>query len=130
MKSYLYFSWKELKAQKVTALLILIAVVLSTVMTTVIGQAIGILQTMRLTQANALNGDRYATLHQLTKAQADMLHTDERLFDVGDTLCIGTLPLPNSSLSLLLREYDETALTLYPASLQIEEGALPQKVQA
>ena len=129
MKSYLYFSWKELKAQKVTALLILIAVVLSTVMTTVIGQAIGILQTMRLTQANALNGDRYATLHQLTKAQADMLHTDERLFDVGDTLCIGTLPLPNSSLSLLLREYDETALTLYPASLQIEEGALPQKVQ-
>ena len=58
MKSYLYFSWKELKAQKVTALLILIAVVLSTVMTTVIGQAIGILQTMRLTQANALNGDR------------------------------------------------------------------------
>ena len=70
MKSYLSFAWKELKAQKVTAILILTAVILSTVMTTVIGQSIGILQSMRIEQAAGLNGDRYATFYDLTKEQA------------------------------------------------------------
>ena len=44
MKSYLALAWKELKAQKITAILILVAVIMSTIMTTVIGQSIGILQ--------------------------------------------------------------------------------------
>jgi len=35
-------AWKELKAQKITAILILVAVIMSTIMTTVIGQSIGI----------------------------------------------------------------------------------------
>lgn len=51
MKSYLSLAWKELKAQKVTSFLILIAIVLSTIMTTVVGQSIGILQAMRVNQA-------------------------------------------------------------------------------
>lgn len=58
MRSYLNLAWKELKAQRVTAVLILIAVVLSTVMTTVTGQSIGILQSMRIEQAAGLNGDK------------------------------------------------------------------------
>lgn len=40
MKSYLALAWKELKAQKITAILILVAVIMSTIMTTVIGQSI------------------------------------------------------------------------------------------
>ena len=48
MKSYRALAWKELQAQKVMATLIFIAVILSTMMTTVIGQSIGILNAMRL----------------------------------------------------------------------------------
>ena len=39
MKSYLSLAWKELKAQKVTSLLILLAVILSTIATTAMGQS-------------------------------------------------------------------------------------------
>ena len=70
MKSYLALTWKELKAQKITAILILVAVIMSTIMTTVVGQSIGILQSMRIEQAASLNGNRYATFHQLEKEQA------------------------------------------------------------
>ena len=48
MKSYLALTWKELKTQKITATLILIAVIMSTIITTVVGQSIGILQSMRI----------------------------------------------------------------------------------
>ena len=48
MKSYLSFAFKELKTQKVMAVLILIAVILSSIMTTSIGQSLGILQSMRI----------------------------------------------------------------------------------
>ena len=93
MKSYLALAWKELKAQKITAILILVAVIMSTIMTTVIGQSIGILQSMRIQQAAGLNGNRYATFHQLGKEQAQKLHEDDRLYDVGDTIFIGSTPL-------------------------------------
>ena len=79
MKSYRTLAWKELWAQKVMAILILIAVVLSTMMTTVIGGSIGILNAMRENQAASLNGNRYATLHQLTAKQADELSGDSNL---------------------------------------------------
>ena len=46
MKSYLSLSWKELKGQKFMSVLILLAVILSSIMTTAIGQSLGILQTM------------------------------------------------------------------------------------
>lgn len=59
MKSYLALTWKELKTQKITATLILIAVIMSTIITTVVGQSIGILQSMRIEQAASLNGNRY-----------------------------------------------------------------------
>ena len=64
MKSYLALTWKELKTQKITATLILIAVIMSTIITTVVGQSIGILQSMRIEQAASLNGNRYVTLTQ------------------------------------------------------------------
>lgn len=128
MKSYLAFAWKELKAQKITAILILIAVVMSTIMTTAVGQSIGILQSMRVQQAAGLNGNRYVTFHQLEKEQAQKLHEDDRLYDVGDTVFVGSSPLGGSSLSLYLREYHDNALSMYPAIGKIKEGRLPEDV--
>lgn len=125
MKSYLALTWKELKAQKITAILILVAVILSTIMTTVAGQSIGILQSMRIEQAASLNGNRYATFHQLNKEQAQKLHEDNRLYDVGDTIFVGSAPLHNSSLSLYLREYHDNALSIYPSIRTVKEGCLP-----
>ena len=126
MKSYLALTWKELKAQKITAILILVAVIMSTIMTTVVGQSIGILQSMRIEQAASLNGNRYATFHQLEKEQAKKLHEDDRLYDVGDTIFVGSTPL-SSSLSLYLREYHDNALFMYPAIGNVKEGCLPEE---
>lgn len=125
MKSYLSLAWKELKAQKVTSVLILIAVILSTVATTALGQSIGILQTMRIDQAAGLNGNRYATFHQLTEEQNQALHSDSCLMDVGSWIALGSLPLGNSGLTLFLREYHENALQAYPTIGTIAEGRLP-----
>lgn len=127
MRSYLNLAWKELKAQRVTAVLILIAVVLSTIMTTVTGQSIGILQSMRIEQAAGLNGDRYASFHQLTEEQSAALHGDDRLYDVGDILTIGSTELGNSGLTLFLREYHDNALAMYPALGRVKEGCLPER---
>jgi len=126
MKSYLSLAWKELKAQRVTAILILIAVILSSLMTTVIGQSIGILQAMQVQQAERLNGSRYATFHQLTQQQAQALHDDPRLTDVGDVLYLGSTGLGSSSLKLSLREYHDDALAMYPSIGKIKEGRLPE----
>ena len=127
MKSYLTLAWKELKAQKITAVLILVAVIMSTIMTTAVGQSIGILQSMRIEQAAGLNGNRYATFHQLNKEQTQKLHEDERLYEVGDIIFIGSKPLGNSSLSLYLREYHDNALSMYPAIGNVKEGRLPEE---
>lgn len=126
MKSYWNLSWKELKAQKVTAILILIAVTMSTIMTTVIGQSIGILQSMRIEQAAGLNGNRYATFYQLTREQSEKLHEDDRLFDVMDIISAGSTPLKESGLTMLLREYHGRALEMYPSEGKVKEGKLPE----
>ena len=47
MRSYLTLALRYLKKQRVTSILILIAVILSTMMTAVIGQSVGILSAMR-----------------------------------------------------------------------------------
>lgn len=125
MKSYLTLAWKELKAQRITAILILIALILSTIMTTIVTQSIGILQSMRVEQAAGMNGNRYATFHQMNREQAEKLHEDSRLYDVGDILNVGNTPLGNSSLTLYLREYHDRALDMYPSLGRIKEGCLP-----
>ncbi len=127
MKSYLSLAWKELKAQKVTSILILLAVILSTVMTTVVGQSIGILQSMRVGQAASLNGDRYVTFHQLSQEQMQALSEDTGLTGVGSLINVGYIDLQNSGLTLYLREYFEDALDAYPAINQVKEGHLPER---
>lgn len=125
MKSYLSLALKEIKAQKITAILVLIAVILSSVMTTAIGQSLGILQGMRVEQASSLNGDRYATFHQLSKKQASELSADPRLVDVGSLINLGSAKLGNSGLSLFLREYLDGALAAYPSINKVKAGRLP-----
>lgn len=52
MKSYRALAIKELFAQRVTSVLVLIAVILSTMMTTIVGQSLGVLTAMREQQAD------------------------------------------------------------------------------
>lgn len=125
MKSYLSLASKEIKAQKVTAVLILIAVILSSIMTTAVGQSLGILQTMRMEQAASLNGDRHATFHQMTEEQMLQLNRDTRLYDVGSLINVGCSKLGNSSLTLYAREYLDNALDAYPSISRVKEGRLP-----
>lgn len=125
MKSYLLLAVKELKAQKVMAALILTAVILSSIMTTAVGGSLGILQTMRTEQAASMNGNRYATFHQLTAEQLPQLSNDNRLYDVGSLINVGYVKLGSSSLTLFLREYLNGALDAYPYINQVKEGRLP-----
>lgn len=127
MKSYLTLSWKELKSQKITSALILIAIILSTIATTAIGQSIGILQSMRMEQASHLNGNRYATFHELTAEQTQVLSSDSRLTDVGSIVNVGNTRLGNSSLTLYLREYNKNALDIYSLTDKVKKGQLPKK---
>lgn len=125
MKSYLSISVKELKAQKVMAVLILIAVVLSCSMTTAIGQSLGILQAMRIEQAASLNGDRYATFHQINEEQVRQLEEDDRLYDVGSLINVGFTEIAGSGLKLFVREYLGNALDAYRSISKVKEGRLP-----
>jgi len=125
MKTYRAFAWKELRAQKIVSILILIAIILSTMMTAVVGQSIGILNAMRGQQAAYLNGNRYATFHQLTDEQANGLAGDSRLSYIGKMINIGSSDMVNSNLSLQLREYEDNALSAYESMTQLESGRLP-----
>lgn len=125
MKSYLSLAVKEIKAQKVMAVLILIAVILSCSMTTAIGQSLGILQAMRIEQASSLNGDRYATFHQISEEQVRQLEQDDRLYDVGSLINVGFTEITGSGLKLFVREYLGNALDAYPSIGKVKEGRLP-----
>ncbi len=125
MKTYLSISVKELKAQKVMAVLILIAVILSCSMTTAIGQSLGILQAMRIEQAASLNGDRYATFHQISEEQVRQLEEDPRLYDVGSLINVGFTEIAGSGLKLFVREYLGNALDAYRSISKVKEGRLP-----
>ncbi len=127
MKSYLSLAFKELKAQKVMAVLILIAVILSSMMTAAMGNSLGILQNMRIQQAASLNGDRYATFHQLTEEQRKKLQEDSRLIEVGSVISVGSIRLEKSSLTLYMREYLDNALDAYPSISKLKEGNLPEQ---
>ena len=126
MKSYHTLSWKEIKTQKITSILILIAIVLSTMMTTVIGQSLGILQALREQQAGMLNGYRYATFHNLTEQQKALVESDSRLSWAGSNITLGTVKLQNSGIYLQVKEYDEYDLSAYPSIPQLKSGRLPQ----
>ena len=109
------------------AVLILIAVILSSMMTAAMGNSLGILQNMRIQQAASLNGDRYATFHQLTEEQRKKLQEDSRLIEVGSVISVGSIRLEKSSLTLYMREYLDNALDAYPSISKLKEGNLPEQ---
>ena len=125
MKSYQGLALRELLAQRVTSALILLAILLSTTMTAVIGQSAGVLAAMRQQQAIALGGDRYATFVQCSPRQVEEMSADPRLSYMGTFLRLGSLPL-DQTLTLSLIEYQEDVAAIYPARARLREGRLPE----
>jgi len=126
MKSYRILAWRELLAQKVTSVLVFIAIILSTITTTVVGQSIGILNAMREQQAVMLQGKKYASFFQMSEEQASELSRDPRLSYIGLSVSLGTISL-NNQLTLGLVEYVNNSLEAYPSMSQIQEGRLPER---
>ncbi len=125
MKHYSALARKELLAQRITSVLILLAIVLSTMMTAAIGQSAGILSAMRQQQAIAIGGDRHAGLVQMDREQLAALQSDPRLSFVGSFVVLGNAKLDNT-LSLGLSEFQEDVKAVYPSISAIKEGRLPQ----
>ena len=96
MKQYHTLALKELLAQRVTSVLILLAILLSTMMTAVIGQSIGILSAMRQQQAIAIGGNRHAGFVQMNEEQLTVLENDPRLSFVGSSVVVGSVHLDNT----------------------------------
>lgn len=119
-------AWKEILGQKVVSVLILIAIILSTLMTTAVGQSVGVLDAMRRQQAVAIGGDRYVSFVQLTEEQARIIEEDDRLSYAGRFVQLGSMDL-NDLLKLNLEEYWGAGLGTYPSYTKIEEGRLPEK---
>ncbi|EGT5042078.1 ABC transporter permease [Clostridioides difficile] len=126
MKNYLSLSIKELKSQKLMTTFIIIAIVLSTIMTTVVGRSIGILQNLRIEQARSFNGDRHVSFHQLTKNQVDDIRKDDRVYQAGTSITIGSSKIKDSGISVLVKEYDKTGLSNYPKLMKLKSGHLPK----
>lgn len=126
MKNYLSLSIKELKSQKLMTTFIIIAIVLSTIMTTVVGQSIGILQNLRIEQARSFNGDRHVSFHQITKNQVDDIKKDDRVYQAGTSITLGSSKIKDSGISVLVKEYDKTGLSNYPKLMKLKSGHLPK----
>ncbi|HBN6208829.1 TPA: ABC transporter permease [Clostridioides difficile] len=126
MKNYLSLSIKELKSQKLMTTFIIIAIVLSTIMTTVVGQSIGILQNLRIEQARSFNGDRHVSFHQLTKNRVDDIKKDDRVYQAGTSITLGSSKIKDSGISVLVKEYDKTGLSNYPKLMKLKSGHLPK----
>lgn len=125
MKRYHTLALKELLAQRVTSALILLAIILSTMMTAVIGQSMGVLSAMRQQQAIAIGGNRHAGFTQMNKEQLEKLKNDPRLSFVGDFVVLGSARLDNK-LILGLSQFQEDVSAVYPSISAIKEGRLPQ----
>lgn len=124
MKSYHTLARKEILEQKVISVLILAAIILSTMMTTAVGQFAGVLSAMRRQQAIAIGGDRHATFVQLTEEQVQVLEQDSRLSYTGRFIPVGSMEL-NTLLRLDLAEYREDSIGTIPSYTKLVDGRLP-----
>ena len=125
MRRYRTLARKELLAQRVTAMLIFLAIVLSTMMTAVIGQSMGVLSAMRQQQAIAIGGNRHAGFVQMDRQQVEVLEGDPRLSFVGTYVVLGSMKLDNT-LILGLSEFQEDVSAVYPSNSAVKEGRLPE----
>ena len=125
MRRYRTLARKELLAQRVTSMLIFLAIVLSTMMTAVIGQSMGVLSAMRQQQAIAIGGNRHANFVQMDRRQVEVLEGDPRLSFVGTYVVLGSMKLDNT-LILGLSEFQEDVSAVYPSNSAVKEGRLPE----
>ena len=125
MRRYRTLARKELLAQRVTSMLIFLAIVLSTMMTAVIGQSMGVLSAMRQQQAIAIGGNRHAGFVQMDRQQVEVLVGDPRLSFVGTYVVLGSMKLDNT-LILGLSEFQEDVSAVYPSNSAVKEGRLPE----
>lgn len=125
MRRYRTLARKELLAQRVTSMLIFLAIVLSTMMTTVIGQSMGVLSAMRQQQAISIGGNRHANFVQMDRQQVEVLEGDPRLSFVGTYVVLGSMKLDNT-LILGLSEFQEDVSAVYPSNSAVKEGRLPE----
>ena len=125
MRHYRTLARKELLAQRVTSMLIFLAIVLSTMMTTVIGQSMGVLSAMRQQQAISIGGNRHAGFVQMDRQQVEVLEGDPRLSFVGTYVVLGSMKLDNT-LILGLSEFQEDVSAVYPSNSAVKEGRLPE----
>ena len=125
MRHYHTLARKELLAQRVTSMLIFLAIVLSTMMTAVIGQSMGVLSAMRQQQAIAIGGNRHANFVQMDRQQVEVLEGDPRLSFVGTYVVLGSMKLDNT-LILGLSEFQEDVSAVYPSNSAVKEGRLPE----
>lgn len=125
MRHYRTLARKELLAQRVTSMLIFLAIVLSTMMTAVIGQSMGVLSAMRQQQAISIGGNRHANFVQMDRQQVEVLEGDPRLSFVGTYVVLGSMKLDNT-LILGLSEFQEDVSAVYPSNSAVKEGRLPE----
>ena len=125
MKRYCTLALKELLARRFTSVLILLAIILSTMMTAVTGQSIGVLSAMRQQQAIAIGGNRHAGFVQMDAEQLKTLKHDPRLSFVGSFVVLGNVQLDNT-LILGLSEFQEDVCAVYPSISALKEGRLPE----
>jgi len=126
MRSYLSLAYKEVKKQKLTTFLIIVAIIMSTAMTTLIGQSIGIMKSLMLEQARSLNGDRHATFHELNEQQIEQLKSKEGLTQIGVIRTLGTMNIKDTGISMVIREHDKKSIKNYPNASKVKRGRLPE----
>lgn len=125
MKSYCALSWKEIKTQKITSILILVAITLSTLMTTVVGQSVGMLKNMRIHQAEMLSGTQYATFIQLDDKELNILRKDSRFSFIGEYINLGSVEL-EKNITLMLLEPSENYLNMNSSLKSLIKGRMPE----
>jgi len=126
MRSYLSLAFKEIKKQKLTTFLIVVAIIMSTAMTTVIGQSIGIMKNLMIEQARSLNGDRHVTFHELDEQQIELLKSKDGISQVGVIKTLGTMNIRDTGISMVVREHDAASLKNYPNASKVKKGRLPE----
>lgn len=126
MKSYRSVALKEIWHQKLSSAFIVIALILSSAMTTAIGQSIGILDAMRVEQATVLNGDRYATFHQLDADTALAICKDEALSLAIPFITLSGEEIGGTGLNLYIREFKDNDISAYSDQYRLKEGQLPE----
>lgn len=126
MRSYLSLAFKEITKQKLTTFLIVVAIIMSTAMTTVIGQSIGIMKNLMYEQARSLNGDRHVTFHELDEQKIEQLKSKVGLSQIGVVKPLGAMNIKDTGISMVVREYDKASFKNYPNASKVKTGRLPE----